>query len=50
MMLSITGIKHALEKRSYQNKTQLRYNLGSVYYVLAFAIRYLLNEKKIKWQ
>ena len=27
----IIGLMHALEKRYYQNKTQLRYNLGSVY-------------------
>ena len=27
----ITGLIHALEKRHYQNKTQLRYNFGSVY-------------------
>ena len=25
------GLIHALEKRYYQNKTQLRYNFGSVY-------------------
>ena len=27
----IIGLIHALEKRYYQNKTQLRYNFGSVY-------------------
>ena len=27
----IIGLKHALEKRFYHNKTQLRYNFGSVY-------------------
>ena len=27
----ITGLMHGLEKRYYQNKTQLRYNFGSVY-------------------
>ena len=27
----IIGLMHALEKRYYQNKTQLRYNFGSVY-------------------
>ena len=30
----IIGLMHALEKRYYQNKTQLRYNFGSVYLVL----------------
>ena len=28
----ILGLIHAREKRYYQNKTQLRYNFGSVYY------------------
>ena len=27
----IIGLIHALEKKYYQNKTQLRYNFGSVY-------------------
>ena len=27
----LIGLTHALEKRYYQNKTQLRYNFGLVY-------------------
>ena len=27
----IIGLMHSLEKKYYQNKTQLRYNFGSVY-------------------
>ena len=30
----IIGLIHALEKRYYQNKTLLRYNFGSVYFVI----------------
>ena len=30
-MGEIVGLIHALEKRYYQNKTQLRYKFGSVY-------------------
>ena len=30
----IIGLIQTLEMRYYQNKTQLRYNFGSVYYVL----------------
>ena len=31
----IIGLIHAVEKRYYQNKTQLRYNFGSVYFARA---------------
>ena len=35
----IIGLIHALEKRYYQNKTQLCYNFGSVYNISSFYIR-----------
>ena len=38
------GLIHALEKRYYQNKTQLRYNFDSVYkYLLSIIILYNMN-------
>ena len=38
----IIGLIHALEKRYYENKTQLRYNFGSVYMYHPFLLRWNL--------
>ena len=38
-------IQHAVEKRYYQNKTQLRYNFGSVYIIINSTFVILM----VKW-
>ena len=39
----IIDLIHALEKRYYQNKTQLRYNFGSVYKCSPYVVMLILG-------
>ena len=48
----IISLIHALEKRYYQNKTQLRYNFGSVYLSydtnIAFDLRFCSKTSRFR--